>query len=179
VIACGIWGPSVAALAGVTLPLVPVTHPYVYSAQRAETHPASPLVRWPEFSVYARDHGDRDGLGTSNHDPLEVPNPGATAHPPWPGGILDSAVASALELMPAEHRWRPEERIGGLQSVTPDRLPLVGPWRQVEGVWSAEALWITHAAGAAKALTRLMFDEPTGIDHLRPDRFGDREHEHD
>ena len=30
VVACGIWGPAVAAFAGVDLPLTPVAHPYLH-----------------------------------------------------------------------------------------------------------------------------------------------------
>ena len=38
------------------------------------------------------------------------------------------AVEAALDLMPAQHRWPAVERMGGLLSITPDRLPLLGPF---------------------------------------------------
>jgi glycine/D-amino acid oxidase-like deaminating enzyme len=173
VLACGIWGPAVAELAGVDLPLAVVAHPYVYSPRRPRANQPSPLVRWPEHQVYGRDDGERDGLGTSNHEPLVVTEPPERAELEWPGGAIEDAVAAASELWPAEHRWRPAERVCGLLSITPDRRPLLGPFRAVDGLWAAEAIWVTHAAGAAEALVAAMFGEPASIDALHPDRFGD------
>ena len=166
VLACGIWGPAVAELAGVDLPLAVVAHPYVYGPRRPRPSAPSPLVRWPERHVYGRDDGERDGLGTSNHEPVVVPEPPERAELEWPGGAIEAAVAAATELWPAE-------RVCGLLSITPDRRPLLGPFGAIEGLWAAEAIWVTHAAGAAEALVAAMFGEPAAIDALRPDRFGD------
>jgi len=58
--------------------------------------------------------------------------------------------------------------------VTADNLPLLGRIEGLEGLWVAEALWVTHAAGAARALTQLMIDatpDIPGLAALRPDRF--------
>jgi glycine/D-amino acid oxidase-like deaminating enzyme len=173
VLACGIWGPVVAELVGVDLPLAVVAHPYVYGPRRPRPNAPSPLVRWPERQVYARDDGDRDGLGTSNHEPLVVAEPSERAELEWPDGAMEAAVAAATELWPAEHRWRPAERVCGLLSITPDRRPLLGPFGGIGGLWAAEAIWVTHAAGAAEALVAAMFGEPAAIDPLRPNRFGD------
>jgi glycine/D-amino acid oxidase-like deaminating enzyme len=174
VIAAGIWGPAVARLAGLELPLVPVAHPYVYSPRRSAVHQSSPLVRWPEHGVYTRDHGDRDGLGTSGHEPLVVPKPPPErADLSWPGGALETAIIAGTSLWPAEHRWQPMERVAGLLSITPDNRPLLGPLRQIEGLWAAESIWVTHAGGAARALVAAMFGEPESIAALAPDRFAD------
>jgi glycine/D-amino acid oxidase-like deaminating enzyme len=173
VVACGIWGPSVAALAGVELPQFPAGHPYVRSASHARTRPPSPLVRWLEQRAYTRDDGNRNGLGTSNHDPLLVQGPFDRAELAWPGGMFDRAVTSALALLPQKHRWSPAEQVHGLLSVTPDGLPLLGALGRVHGLWSAQAIWVTHAAGAARALVAQMFDELTTIGHLAPQRFAD------
>ena len=35
----------------------------------------------------------------------------------WLGGAIERAVAAATELWPAEHRWRPAERVCGLLSI--------------------------------------------------------------
>ncbi|WP_039937974.1 NAD(P)/FAD-dependent oxidoreductase, partial [Streptomyces himastatinicus] len=176
VLACGIWGPAVAALAGVGLPLVPVGHPYVHGPRHTAPHPPSPFVRWPEHHVYARDHGDRDGLGTYDHQPLPVEISGLTegADRPWPGDLFDRAIAAGLRLLPEGERWRPAQRLNGVFAMTPDNLPLIGPHAEVSGLWSAEAVWVTHAAGAAAALDTLMFDDPTAPAYaaLAPDRFG-------
>jgi glycine/D-amino acid oxidase-like deaminating enzyme len=174
VIACGIWGPEVARLAGEELPLVPVAHPYVFSARRPRAYPPSPLVRWPQSRVYARDHGDRDGLGTSNHDPIVVGELAGQAERPWPGGSFDDAVTAAIQLLPAQHRWQPAQRLNGVLSITPDKRPLLGSFGQSGGLWLAEAIWVTHAAGAASALTAQMFGELAGIGPLDPGRFANQ-----
>jgi glycine/D-amino acid oxidase-like deaminating enzyme len=94
VIACGIWGPALAWLVDIRMPLTPVAHPYVYGARRSVPHPPSPFVRRPEHHVYARDHGDRDGMGTYDHMPVPVPLSQLTgrADQPWPGELFDDAV---------------------------------------------------------------------------------------
>lgn len=179
VIACGVWSPLVAAMAGVTLPLTPVAHPYVYGPVRpTRTHVAGPFVRWPEYHVYARDHGDRLGIGSYRHAPLPVPASelGVDARRAWPGERFDAAVSAALTLLPEAGRWRPEQRINGVFAMTADNLPLLGPVPAVTGLWAAAALWITHAAGAAAWLAAWMTgaEVPTEAGALRPDRFAGR-----
>jgi len=181
VLACGIWGPAVAALAGHVLPLTPVAHPYLYGPlhdvpPRSRGTAGSPFVRWPEHHVYARDHGNRLGLGTYDHVPLPVAidQLGDGAEQPWPAEAFDPAVARALTLLPTGQRFTPEHRLNGVFSMTADNLPLLGPSDTVGGLWIAEALWVTHAAGAAQVLAQLMTGAtPTiaGLDALRPGRF--------
>ncbi|MFF0724241.1 NAD(P)/FAD-dependent oxidoreductase [Streptomyces sp. NPDC004134] len=175
VLASGIWGPLLAARAGVDLPLTPVSHPYVYGGPRPARHPRGPFVRWPEHHAYARDHGDRDGIGTYDHDlrPVAPADLGVRAEEPWPGEPFDGAVAAALALLPPAHRFTPAVRLNGVFSVTPDNLPLLGPFTGLPGLWSATAIWVTHAAGAAAALAESMDGgEPgAGLAALAPDRF--------
>lgn len=136
-------------------------------------------MRWPEHHVYARDHGDRLGLGTYDHRPLPVaPDAlGADAEQPWPAQLFDPAVERAVRLMPAGQGFGPERRLSGVFSMTADNLPLLGPVEDVAGLWMAEALWVTHAAGAARSLAQLMTGTKPGIDGLdalRPSRFAGR-----
>jgi len=92
---------------------------------------------------------------------------------PWPATLFQPAVDAGMRLVPEAHRWPVAKRHNGLFAMTADNLPLVGPHRQLDGVWSAEAIWVTHAAGAAAGLVALMFDEPgtEWLDVLAPDRF--------
>jgi len=158
VVACGIWGPIILALAGQSLPITAVTHPYVYAPAHGGAQANAPFVRWPENHVYARDYGDRFGLGTYDHHPLPVaPDElGLGAEQHWATGLFDVAVTHALALLPEESRFVPERRLNGVFSMTPDNLPLVGPVESIAGLWAAEALWVTHAAGAARALAAQM-----------------------
>lgn len=67
-----------------------------------------------------------------------------------------------------------QNRLSGVFAMTPDNLPLLGPMPEIGGLWVAEALLVTHAAGAARALARELTGAATeieGLDALRPDRF--------
>lgn len=181
VLACGIWGQQVAALVGVDLPLVPVAHPYVHGPLREPAARSSPFVRWPEHHVYARDHGDRLGLGGYDHTPVPVPVEQLRhgAELPWPASF-DDVVHRALRLLPQRHRFTVDTRLNGVFAMTADNQPLLGPVSQVPGLWVAQALWVTHAAGAAQSLVRAMVgQEPLidGLEALLPDRFRGRPHE--
>lgn len=157
-LACGIWGP---ALAGLDLPLVPVEHPYVYGPSRgpAGCPPARmPFVRWPERHVYARDHGDRLGLGSYDHAPLPLDSAALEggAERAFRAEVFDPAIIAALDLLPVRSRFVPRRRLNGVFAMTPDNLPLLGPVGGLAGLWVAEALWVTHAGGAAAALAAMM-----------------------
>jgi hypothetical protein len=55
-----------------------------------------------------------------------------------------------------------------------DNQPLLGASAEIEGLWFAEAPWVTHAARAARSLVRLMSPSSAaieGLDALRLDRL--------
>lgn len=172
VMASGIWGPSVSALFEVELPLFPVAHPYVYSDAVRGLQPG-PFVRWPEHHVYARVHGDRIGIGTYDHAPVPVEQGELThgAELSWDADLLDPAIDRALGLLKEPSHFEPAHRLNGVFAMTPDNLPLAGAHASVPGLWSAQAVWVTHAAGVAAALARLMTGEAASIPELSPDRF--------
>ena len=161
VLACGIWGQQVAALATLRVPLVPVAHPYVHGPLRAPTATGSPFVRWPEHHVYARDHGDRLGLGSYAHAPIpvDVKDFGSGAELPWRTDF-DTVIGEALALLPPRQRFDVRTRLNGVFSMTADNLPLLGPVDHAPGMWVAQALWVTHAAGAARCLAQAMTGQP-------------------
>ncbi|MFH8493888.1 hypothetical protein [Streptomyces coeruleorubidus] len=78
--ATGIWGPVLAAEAGLRLPMVAVQHPYLLTKELPgldDTPIDAPIVRYPEHTVYIRRHGRRYGLGSYAHTPLPL-TPSAT-----------------------------------------------------------------------------------------------------
>lgn len=168
----GVWGPSLAALTGLDLPLFPVAHPYIYDRARGGWE-AGPFVRWPEHHVYARVHGDRLGIGSYDHRPIpvgqaELAEGAALA---W-SAELDPAVETAQLLLRPEVRFTPERRVNGVFAMTPDNLPFVGRHPDAGDVWIAQALWVTHAAGAAGLLAAAMTGEqelPRELDVTRFD----------
>ena len=57
-----------------------------------------------------------------------------------------------------------EEGFNGIFSFTPDGGPLIGESPDVAGFWIAEAVWVTHSAGVAKAVAQLLVDGRTEYD---------------
>lgn len=171
ILAGGIWGTFLADLVGLTLPLFPVAHPYVYSAEDTGLE-AGPFVRWPERHVYARVHGNRLGIGSYDHAPVSVgPNElNAGAGLPW-DEAFSPVVASAQRLFCSGARFEPQHRINGVFSMTPDNLPFLGAHPAMPGVWLAQAIWITHAAGAAATLAEAVIGNGELPQELRIDRF--------
>ena len=143
-------------------------------------------MRWPESHVYARDHGARYGVGTYDHAPQHVSSPGHTATVPWQDELFNPAVTRAIanrfsaDAGFTKHPPFGAEKIGGVFSVTPDNMPLLGPVAGVEGLWMAVAIWVTHAAGCARLLEKMIlgeaYDEAIARD-LHPGRFEGRSEE--
>ena len=108
--------------------------------------------------------------------PVSVEQLGQGAELPWPAAFED-VVQQALGLLPQPHRFAVDRRLNGVFAMTADNRPLLGPVPQVPGLWVAQALWVTHAAGAAQSLARAMTGQAPrvdGLDALLPDRFHGR-----
>ncbi len=178
ILCAGIWGSSFGALIGAEIPLFPVAHPYVYSPPRPDLRSGS-FVRWPEHHVYARVHSDRLGLGTYDHVPLAVTQDELRqgAELPWPADRFDQAITTAEELLPAGSRFEPSARMNAVFAMTPDNLPLLGALEPAPGIWSAQGIWVTHAAGAAKALSAAIVGGDELAPELNPNRFAGRDPE--
>ena len=68
------------------------------------------------------------------------------------------------ELLPALADVPIADSFNGLFSFTPDGLPLLGDSR-VRGLWiGSEAVWVTHAGGAGRAMADRMVDGHTDVD---------------
>jgi sarcosine oxidase len=177
IIATGIWSENLCNF-GVPIPVIPVAHPYMYGEQHEPKPRKSPFVRWPEFHVYARDHGTAYGLGSYDHKPLYL-KPNETAVGDWVDAF-NATLERALSLIPAETNLTIKEKFSGIFSMTPDNLPLVGTISSIKGLYVAAAVWVTHAAGSAKFLTKLIQGEE--VDEslkkaLDPNRFQGKEME--
>ncbi|CBQ71637.1 conserved hypothetical protein [Sporisorium reilianum SRZ2] len=163
VVCAGIWSSTLLQ----RLPIVPVAHPYAYTAERVRRERKTPFVRFPEQHVYVRDHGTNDGIRSYAHDPIAVAHSQLTHsaygewHPSFENvlddarSILPDATRAAFEVSP---RTAGEERVfNGLFSVTPDGMPLVGQLER--GVYVAAAVWVTHAAGCARLVADIVDGE--------------------
>ncbi|KAE8375827.1 FAD dependent oxidoreductase [Aspergillus bertholletiae] len=175
IIATGIWTTNLCKL-DIPIPVVPVAHPYMYGEYHTPKLRKAPWVRWPQHHVYARDHGTFFGLGSYDHTPV-LNEPRATAMGDWIGQF-DETLSKAMRFIPEETKFVPRERFNGIFSMTPDNMPLVGSIPSIDGLYMAAAVWVTHAAGAAKFLAQLLEEQPVDDATKRaldPSRFQGRD----
>ncbi|MDT8912879.1 FAD-dependent oxidoreductase [Amycolatopsis sp. PS_44_ISF1] len=171
VVSCaGFWGREIGAMAGLDVPLLPLAHQYAKTGPLAElagrTGEASrPILRHQDQDLYFREHVDRIGIGSYAHRPMPVepsaPSETVTeASMPSMLPFTEADFAPSWEqsrlLLPALRRTEIEEGFNGIFSFTPDGQSLVGESPEVRGFWIAEAIWVTHSAGIAKAVAELL-----------------------
>ena len=185
-VCAGFWGPRVAALAGVRLALVPVVHQYAWTAPLPELtgvqpEVVHPILRHQDRSMYFRQIHDAYGIGSYDHEPLlvepeDVEESGPGRHPserPFTPDDFATAREEAGRLLPALRDVELAGGMNGLMSFTPDGFPLLGEAGGVRGLWLAEAIWVTHAGGAGRALAELMAAGEIGLDmhECDPERY--------
>ena len=173
VVCCaGIWGPRIARLAGMALPLTPLAHQLAWTGQvpalagQAEEI-VRPILRHQDADLYFRERFDVLGVGNYRHRPLPlspddiVSIDAAQVMPsvlPFTEDDFAEAWAETRRLLPATRDVKVEDAINGLFSFTPDGMPLMGQSAAVEGFWVAEAVWVTHSAGVARAMAEWLVD---------------------
>jgi glycine cleavage system aminomethyltransferase T/glycine/D-amino acid oxidase-like deaminating enzyme len=189
VVACGVWAPRIARMAGASIPLTPAVHQMIdvgpiplLEQTRAEI--AFPIIRDMDTNMYERQNGGDMEVGSYAHrpilhDPDEIPSiEQAQLSPtqlPFTEGDFDPQMEDALELMP-ELLNTPgagvKHAINGLLSLTPDGGPLLGETPEVAGLWSAAAVWIKEGPGVGRMLAQWMVEgepevDPHGADIAR------------
>ncbi|KUL42210.1 GcvT family protein [Actinoplanes awajinensis] len=169
VVSCaGFWGPRVGTLAGVPIPLLPMAHQYVRTTAAGATDDV-PILRHQDRDLYFRAHGDALGIGSYLHEPMPVDLadlPGGD-HPsmmPFTPDTFDESWTAATRLLPGLAGARIADGFNGVFSFTADGFPLLGESRDLPGFWTAEAIWVTHSAGAARALAEWMVTGRSSLD---------------
>ena len=167
VIACGVWSPLIAELAGASIPLTPAVH------QMADLGPVDllratgdeigyPIVRDMDAFMYERQKYEAMEVGSYAHRPIlvhpeEIPSREAAELSPTEMTFTEEDFAPQLEqaheimgelLGDAEMGYA----INGLLSLTPDAHPVLGETAEVANLWSAAAVWIKEGPGAARLL---------------------------
>ena len=193
VLSCaGMWGPRVGRMAGAFVPLLtPMQHQYVLTTQVSGLAPVSEesdhvILRHQDHSMYFRQDGERYGIGSYRHRSMPV-SADEIPRGYGPGGEMPSIMEFTPEdfegpwkesqrLLPTLRDAEIERGINGLFSFTPDGGSLLGQSREVRGFWMAEAVWVTHAAGAARMIAEWMTDgapsiDPSGLDVHRFDEY--------
>ncbi|MCG5213860.1 FAD-dependent oxidoreductase [Streptosporangium soli] len=169
VMCAGFWGARLAALTGLTVPLLPLAHQYARTGpvpalaatadERLEA--VLPILRHQDRDLYFREHVDRIGIGSYGHRPMPV-EPAEFLGPadapvmpsmlPFTPDDFADAWSASVELLPALAATKVEEGFNGIFSFTPDGFPIMGEHPELSGLWVAEAVWVTHSAGVAKAM---------------------------
>jgi glycine cleavage system aminomethyltransferase T len=181
VVACGVWSPRIAAMAGATIPLIPAVHQMISVGpvpMFAETvgEIEWPIVRDMDTNMYERQNGNDIEVGsyahrTIFHDPDDIPSIEAAAlsptELPFTQEDFDPQLEQAVELIPeilGDERVGIRHAINGLLSLTPDGAPLLGETSEVRGLWSAAAVWIKEGPGVGRMIAEWMTDGAPEID---------------
>lgn len=169
VVACGVWSPKLAAMAGATIPLTPAVHQMadvgpIDALVESNTEIAYPIVRDMDTFCYERQSAGSMEVGSYGHRPIlhrvgEIPsNEEAALSPtemPFTDDDFDPQMEQAIELMEmlgdAEIRYA----INGLLSLTPDANPVLGP-TEVDGLWAAAAVWVKEGPAMAQIVAEWM-----------------------
>jgi glycine cleavage system aminomethyltransferase T/glycine/D-amino acid oxidase-like deaminating enzyme len=171
VIACGVWSPRIARMAGATIPLIPAVHQMIDVGPipilvESGKELAFPIVRDMDTFMYERQTAGSMEVGSYAHRPIfhspdEIPSIAearfSPTELPFTADDFDDQLEDALELMPeilegAEIKYA----INGLLSLTPDAMPLIGETVEVQNLWSAAAIWIKEGPGTGRAVAEWM-----------------------
>jgi glycine cleavage system aminomethyltransferase T/glycine/D-amino acid oxidase-like deaminating enzyme len=167
VVSCaGIWGPKIGAMVGMSKALQPLAHQLCYTAPMSElssykSEAELPVLRHQGSDLYFKQKGQSLAVGWYGHRPLPVkaedilPCEIAEVMPsqmPFTPEEWQGAMEHATEVIPSLARSEIVESMNGLFSFTVDNFPLMGEWSGLNGFWVAEAVWITHACGVARAM---------------------------
>jgi glycine cleavage system T protein len=172
--AAGMWGPQVAAMAGLHIPTTPVDHQHIaLKAVPGKEFPHdTPCVRDPDNLVYLRE--EAGGLVVGGYE--LNPAPRWVDGPPWDHGgatlppdfdrfepLLEGVIRRIPVLEKAE--------IKGLTchpgAYTPDSRPMLGPMPGVRGYWCANGLSLQGyggAGGMGKVLAEWIIEGEPSLD---------------
>lgn len=185
IVSCaGFWGVEIGAMVDLPIPLLPLAHQYAKttplpSLKRRNNPPnwaSLPILRHQDHDLYYREHGDQYGIGYYGHKPMPVV---AASLGITPMQVNEKNMPSRLqftpedfapawkesqELLPAMREGQIEDGFNGIFSFTPDGGPIFGQHPTLDGFWVAEAVWVTHSAGVARAIAQTLTTGHSEID---------------
>ncbi len=180
IICCaGFWGPRIGEMVGVTIPLQPIAHQYVFSNDLQELAGESeevtaPLIRDQDNAMYFRQVFNGIGIGSYQHRPLPVEVSDISKYgeakempsvkPFTPEDFFEKPWQDAKRLIPGLKQAGVKRGINGIFSFTPDGMPLLGESQKVRGFWVAEAIWVTHSAGVGKQMAEWIVNGAPTVD---------------
>lgn len=141
VVCCaGIWGPKIARMVGLNLPLTPLAHQLAWTgpvpALAGQTEEAvRPILRHQDADLYYRDRFDAIGIGYYGHRPMPITADEILSfdEADTAGGMpsvlkfteddFEPAWTETQSLLPSTKDAKVEEGINGLFSFTTDNFP--------------------------------------------------------
>jgi glycine cleavage system aminomethyltransferase T/glycine/D-amino acid oxidase-like deaminating enzyme len=180
-IACGVWSPRLARMAGTRIPLTPAVHQMIDIGpvprfRGAKSDIEHPIVRDMDTNMYERQAGGDLEIGSYAHrpilyDPEDLPPVEQAALSPtefpFTQADFEPQMQHALELMPeivGDESVGVKYAINGILSLTPDGMPILGESPDVKGLWSAAAVWVKEGPGTGKSLAEWMVHGESEID---------------
>jgi glycine cleavage system aminomethyltransferase T/glycine/D-amino acid oxidase-like deaminating enzyme len=180
IIACGVWSPRLARMAGAAIPLTPAVHQMIdvapvpwFADAKAEIE--FPIVRDMDAGMYERQRFERMEIGSYAHrpilhDPEDLPSveeadPSPTELP-FTEDDFAPQLEDARELMPflRDESVQIVKAVNGILSLTPDGSPIIGETPEVRGLWAAAAVWIKEGPGVGRALAEWLVHGESEID---------------
>ena len=183
--AAGLWAREVAALAGVTLPLLPVEHHYMVTEPIAEIESAEnkmPNISFGEANVYARQEGSGLLLGAYESNCVhwaEQGTPFDFGHELLPNDLerMEDNLAQAMERMPPLAEAGIKRIINGPMIFSPDLGPLLGPHPALRNYFCATGVMtgFNQGPGTGKIISEWIIEGEPELDVSFWDvaRFGD------
>ncbi|HJU47680.1 MAG TPA: FAD-dependent oxidoreductase [Gaiellaceae bacterium] len=181
VIACGVWSPRLAGMAGASIPLTPAVHQMIDIGPvprflEAKGSIDYPIVRDMDTNMYERQDGSGLEIGSYAHrpilyDPEDLPSVEEAALTPtefpFTQEDFEPQLEQALELMPeivGDTSVGIKYAINGILSLTPDGMPVLGETPEVRGLWSAAAVWVKEGPGVGRSVAQWMVHGESEID---------------
>ena len=184
VVSCaGFWGPAIGEMVGMDVPLLALAHQYAKTDQIPQlvgrnteaTEAGLPILRHQDQDLYFRELVDCLGVGSYAHRPMPVDLRDLTDSADVSASSMPSMLPFTDEdfaqpweqcklLLPCLEQAKVDSGFNGIFSFTPDGGPLIGESSDVSGFWIAEAVWVTHSAGVARAVAQLLADGRSDID---------------
>jgi glycine cleavage system aminomethyltransferase T/glycine/D-amino acid oxidase-like deaminating enzyme len=181
IIACGVWSPKLARMAGASIPLTPAVHQMIDVGPvprfaGAKAHIEYPIVRDMDTNMYERQDGAGLEIGSYAHrpilhDPEEIPSVEEAALSPtefpFTQADFEQQMEHALELCPeivGDESVGVKYAINGLLSLTPDGMPILGETPEVKNLWSVAAVWVKEGPGVGKSVAEWMVHGESEID---------------
>ena len=181
VIACGVWSPRIAEMAGATIPLAPMVHQMIDAGpivvfEKTEGEIEYPVVRDMSVLMYERQAGRNMEVGSYAHKPIihhpnDIPSIEASklspTELPFTMEDFEPQMEDALALMPEildRDDVEIQYAINGLISLTADGEPVLGETVEVKNLWSAAAVWIKEGPGVGKMIAEWMTHGVSEID---------------